>query len=326
MPSNSDELISIKSLETIKNRFKIPIISIFGDLEFNNQLAIARFISKYCRIVIYTALSLPGKRLCNDKFIYSWVPKDSKHFNNIISLDASNKSSVLYSGSVRPERKGLIDYLIKNNVNLTIAGGERTGNLSVLNYADNIKNSKICLSFSRAGGMHVTNARPFEVLLCGSLLLEQHGKETPKFFTPYEDYVPFYNNKDCLEKIEYLLSNDRERTRIAENGRLKVLEYYSDVRFWSDIENSLSKNISVNRKNIQFNDIKSYWAAPLCTYSYPDFNFNIYNRFKPTFKLYYIVLDKLESHLITYYLLKLFIYLAIFPGRLKNYILRKANC
>src|SRR3989338_7599288 len=101
-----------------------------------------------------------------------------------------------------------------------------------MEYAEIFRRSKITLSFSRATFSHVINARPFEAMLCGAMVLEQEGLETPKLYTPFVDYVPYFSDKDLLEKARYYLARDEERRQIAHNGRLKTETLYSAERFW----------------------------------------------------------------------------------------------
>ncbi len=102
-------------------------------------------------------------------------------------------------GSPKKERLKLIKYLNNRNIKITVFGGGRNSNISVKEYANYNKKSKISMSFSQNSSCHVINARTFETLACNSMPLEE-GVETPKFFIPFDDYVPYYSRRDCEEK------------------------------------------------------------------------------------------------------------------------------
>jgi spore maturation protein CgeB len=198
-PGYTDKIINIESLEYIKSVIKIPIALIFGDLEHQEQVDILLIIEKFAALILYTAIAAPGKRINCDKLRYTWVPKDQKYF---FKNEYSKKYDLTYFGSPKPERIILVNYLKKNNLDVFSAGGERQDNLPIMDYADSIRSSKICLSFSRAGSCHVINARVFEVISCGSMLLEQAGSETPKLFKPYVDYIPFFSKSTFQNNTE----------------------------------------------------------------------------------------------------------------------------
>jgi len=98
-------------------------------------------------------------------------------------------------GSPKIERLKLIRYLNNKNINIAVFGGERNGDISVKGYAKYIKKLKISLGFYRNLNRHVINARSFETLVCNSILLKEEGVEIPKFFIPFEDYVPYCSRR-----------------------------------------------------------------------------------------------------------------------------------
>ncbi len=51
--------------------------------------------------------------------------------------------------------------------------------------------------------------------------------EIPIRVTPYDDYVPFDNHDDLLEKTAFYLNHEDERRRIADNARKHFVEGYS---------------------------------------------------------------------------------------------------
>ncbi len=64
--------------------------------------------------------------------------------------------------------------------------------------------------------------RAMDIMGCGGFLLTNYQEDFLRFFTPGEDYVYYDGRQDLMEKIEYYLSHEDERLKIAENGFNKV--------------------------------------------------------------------------------------------------------
>jgi spore maturation protein CgeB len=129
-------------------------------------------------------------------------------------------------------------HLLDNGINLVHGGSEGRDHFSTEEYADRYKRAKLALSFSKAHGMNVVNARPFEAMSCGAMLLEQDSPELAKMFIPNVDYVPWINEVDLLEKTRYYLTHEDERKKIADSGCKKMQELYSAKLFWENILNA----------------------------------------------------------------------------------------
>jgi len=222
-----------KTLKVIKNHYKIPIIAIWGDLVTPGQVKIYKELLPYTTINAATLSAATVKRMGNpEKCIYMWVPKDTKIFNN---PQKKRDINVSYTGSLKKDRLERINYLVDNSIPVYYRGGEREEHLTTSEYADIFKRSKITLSFARQyfpHYSHVIDARPFEAMNCGTMVMEEENFETPKLFIPFVDYVPYTSKKDLLEKVQYYLKHDKERKIIARNGYEKVINLYSARRFW----------------------------------------------------------------------------------------------
>jgi len=94
------------------------------------------------------------------------------------------------------------------------------------------KRAKIAISFSRAHGVNVVNARPFEAMSCGAMLIEQDSPELCKLFEENKEFVMWKTKVDLLEKIQYYLTLHEERYTIARSGQSKIEEKYSAKKFW----------------------------------------------------------------------------------------------
>jgi len=232
-PGFDPTVVSLETIVTIAS-MNIPIISIWGDLEAEEQQALAKGLEPFMWKIVGTA----NKALC-ERFGYTYmhVPKDPRVFNN---PDKERDIDIVFSGSYgygREERQKYMNHLLNNGIRLIHGGSEGGDHFTTEDYADRYKRAKLALSFSQARGMNVVNARPFEVMNCGAMLLEQESLELAKLYTPFIDYVPWTTEDDLLNKVRYYLEHDDERKLIANNGYRKTQELYSAQTFWKKVLN-----------------------------------------------------------------------------------------
>lgn len=71
------------------------------------------------------------------------------------------------------------------------------------------------------------NPRVFEALSCGAFIVIEKQKDVLLLFKHEKHLVSFENAEDLKVKILYYLNNEDERKKIAENGRLEVLEKHT---------------------------------------------------------------------------------------------------
>jgi hypothetical protein len=217
-------MIEKETLERMKT-MGIKIISIWGDLEADEVLAMCKSVEHLMYKEIVEA----------NGYTYMHVPKDPRIFNN---PNKERDLDVVFSGSFgygRDERREVLQYLIDNDVKLTAGGSEGKDHFTTEEYADRYKRAKIAISFSVARGKNVVNARPFEVMNCGAMLLEQNSPELAKLYTEGVDYDVWIDKVDLLNKIRYYLSNEEERQRIAQNGYETTQAKYTAKTFWEEV-------------------------------------------------------------------------------------------
>lgn len=227
-----DPAVMVENTMKVIQMLGVPVITIWGDLEAQQQRDILKTVAPYCHKVIGTASKEVVEGLGHT---YMHVPKDPRVFNN---PGKERDIDVVFSGSYglgREERQHYLTYLLNNGVKLVCGGSEGRDHFSTEEYADRYKRAKLALSFSKAHGMNVVNARPFEVLACGAMLLEQDSPELARLFTPYVDYVPWTTEVDLLEKVRYYLSHEEERLFISKNGCKKIESLYSAKTFWGKV-------------------------------------------------------------------------------------------
>lgn len=79
--------------------------------------------------------------------------------------------------------------------------------------------------------------RCMEIMSCGGFLLTNFQSDFFKHFVAGEDFVYFESNDDMLQKIDYYLTHEKERTSIAESGYQKVLKNHSYETIFQQIFN-----------------------------------------------------------------------------------------
>lgn len=89
------------------------------------------------------------------------------------------------------------------------------------------RNSKINLNISlRSIGSGIP-LRAFDIMGCGGFLLTNFQADFMEFFVPNEDFVYYTDYEDLLAKVDYYLTHDEERERVARNGYEKVKLYHT---------------------------------------------------------------------------------------------------
>lgn len=223
------------NLETIQALAELTkIISIWGDLEAEEQVTLARQVEPYCVKMFGTASEEVVSNL-GEKYVYMHVPKDPRIFNN---PNKERDIEVLFNGSFgrgREERSEVLQYLLDAGIKLVAGGSEGSDHFTTEEYADRYKRAKMTVSFSRARGKDVVNARPFEAMLCGTLVLNQESNEMNKLYTENVDFVPWKDKEDLLEKIVLYLADNEECRIVASEGQAKTEGLYSAKNFWEKV-------------------------------------------------------------------------------------------
>ena len=89
------------------------------------------------------------------------------------------------------------------------------------------KNSKINLNITlRSIGSGIP-LRVFDIMGCGGFLLTNYQADMLELFEPDKDFVYYTDYEDLRAKVEYYLTHDAERERIARNGYEKVRENHA---------------------------------------------------------------------------------------------------
>jgi len=91
--------------------------------------------------------------------------------------------------------------------------------------------SKINLNFTSKPIRTGIPQRIFDIMGAGGFVLTNYQVELSEYFVAGEHLDYFSSEEDLLEKIEFYLTHEEERRRIAENGQKLVKEYHTyDLR------------------------------------------------------------------------------------------------
>lgn len=85
------------------------------------------------------------------------------------------------------------------------------------------------------------NQRMFEVMGVGSFLLTKEAENLKHKF-PGELFATYRDKKDCLDKINYYLKNDKEREEIALAGQNFIINNYSYDKLMEEVDKVLRKS------------------------------------------------------------------------------------
>lgn len=83
-------------------------------------------------------------------------------------------------------------------------------------------NSKINLNITLRSIYTGIPLRAFDIMGCGGFLLTNYQEDFLEHFEPDEDVVFYSSYEELLDKVEYYLTHDEERERIARNAGQKV--------------------------------------------------------------------------------------------------------
>lgn len=87
--------------------------------------------------------------------------------------------------------------------------------------------SKINLNITTKTIKSGISQRVFDVLACGGFLISNYQEELYEFFTPGEDLEIFSSIEELADKIQYYLTHEDERLRIARCGNQTVNKYHN---------------------------------------------------------------------------------------------------
>lgn len=222
--------VSLNTIRAIRDDLHIPVIFIWFDFAHGHIRNLAVKLSEVSTLsVVIDVHDRP-----NAKFLPMWSPRDERIFR----FEGNKDIEACFVGTTNGynERCRYLNFL-KSRMNLFVSGGQREHNLTIEQYAEVFRRSKISINFPSKQDESIiqTKGRVFESMLCGSLLLERDNEAIKNWFEPMVHYVPFSNEQDLLDKICHYLHNEEERKAIVANAHNKMREHYSSINWWNTV-------------------------------------------------------------------------------------------
>lgn len=219
--------ILIDTLVFIKKKYNSKLINWFSDDSWKFD-QYSKFYSNYFDLVISN--SQFAKNYYNKKSIPSilsnWGCPDS--WSNHYQSSKKCKIEVLFIGSSYLGRKQVINFLKEKNLNVKCYGwGWGTRVLTDNEIGKKIREAKISINFSKSKGkIKQTKARVFEITGSGGFCLTENSPEIKKFFEIGRELDCFEDKEQLFEKIEFYLSKENLRDKIAQKGNLRCKKNY----------------------------------------------------------------------------------------------------
>jgi hypothetical protein len=231
-------------LKAIRSKCHIPIVLMWWDSILDHRISECSYMLDSVDLHIEIASPSLFQHFPDEKnFLYLWSSFDFSVFHpgaERRDIPICFVGSLEGYGDVRIEH---LDYLRSKNVGVYQTGGMNEQPVSIEEYADILRRSKISLNFSHGtvGDAHQLKGRVFETLFSGALLMESENSLTKQYLTPGIEYVSFDSKADLLDKVRYYLEHEDERQEIACNGYRKATTEYNHQVFWNRVMDKLAE-------------------------------------------------------------------------------------
>jgi hypothetical protein len=225
------EFIGRTTLQALRDR-GVKIGAIWGDVQLPAQRRSVRELRDIVDINICTASDSASARFGSKvSTLYCWVPVSDPRLPRVDRCNCG--ASLSYAGSYKGRRASIVDYVKAAGISIHTGGGEAGAQLSRPDFVKLLAHD-FGLSFSGHSAEALTNARTFEIVNQGSLLLEEWGRETAKWLKPFEEYIPWFNKRDLVQKVRYFERNPAEASEIGARAHSKWLAMSDDV-LWMNV-------------------------------------------------------------------------------------------
>ena len=234
-PFHDSRNVNLDTFRRIRDELGIPVVFIWFDFIHGHIYNLAVNVTSAASLsVVVDTVHVPEER-----FLSMWVPQDER----IFSAGNSKEIDVSFVGTTSgyTTRINYINWL-KSRIPLHVSGGQREHKLTIEQYADILKKSKITLNFpDKPDGSIQAKCRIYETMLSGTLLLEKENNAIQNWFAPMEHYIPFTSCEDLLNKIHHYLTNKQDYERIVSNAMQKMKTDYSSNNWWTKVFEKVSQ-------------------------------------------------------------------------------------
>lgn len=142
-------------------------------------------------------------------------------------------------GSYRDYRNHYLDFISHLGYKSLLGSfNSRNDQLARQDYLEVLNKSKISINFSMTHSQNFQlKGRVWEVMLSGSMLLEQENEQIKHFFEDGVHFVSFSDKFQLKDKLLHYINNDSERIKIAEAGQKHAIELIKSNDFFKFITN-----------------------------------------------------------------------------------------
>lgn len=221
------------------------------------SLPIYKLVVLVREVNVNEALSLGAQNVCK---VYMSAD-ENRHAKRQLEIDELKKysSDVVFIGTCFEERGKFIEKLVKSDINVHIYGNGwdrckqwekikqcHKGNfISGDEYSKTISGSRIALCLLSKYNRDEYTTRSMEIPSIGTFLMAERTKEHMNLYREGIEAEFFETTEECISKIKYYLTKNKERNRIAENGHKRFLrENYTVVNQINKIINEYKKIVS----------------------------------------------------------------------------------
>jgi spore maturation protein CgeB len=93
---------------------------------------------------------------------------------------------------------------------------------------------------------HASNMRLFEATGVKTCLLTEHQQNLDTLFVPDQEVVTYNSVEEAVEKVEYLLTHEDERRRIAQAGQARTLRDHTFENRAEQLDQTIRQQLDRN--------------------------------------------------------------------------------
>ena len=232
-----------KTLQLIKKK-KSDIIIISWSLDdmyakHNNSYYYRKGLKFYDYVFTTKSYNVKELELFNAKKIIFHYQFCNDHFFNYVNPIISEKNiDVSFIGFPEKARFESLKFLAQSGIKVNVYGSvkwkSKKYNFNHPNfivqprkvdfheYIDLVSKSKISICFLRKKNRDLHTTRSIEIPAIGTLMIAEKTSEHCRLLEEDDQAVFFSNNIELLSKIKFFLKNEKEREKIAENGKKRI--------------------------------------------------------------------------------------------------------
>ena len=181
-------------------------------------------ILKHCPRVLWdfdTSMHFGFTKQLSNEFDFNFVA--NKKFVDKIDraqyLPYAVDETLFYPAKRKREGAAIIGTPFQERVDFAqMAGVQLKSNVYNIAYVDAVRSLKIHVHYLASGGEGLIVCRPFETMGCKTFLLAEKCESLGELFVDGNHFVSYADVKDLREKVDYYLSHDEEREKIAREG------------------------------------------------------------------------------------------------------------